>query len=270
MGAERKREVIELVRRSPLPTRRTLEELGIPRSTYYRWQRRFRQQGEVGLVNRRPQPGAVWNSLTPQEEETILQEGLRQPELSSRELACWVTDHAGFSVSESSICRLLKRHGLIREVEGVGFPAGQEHRVKTTRINEQWQSDASHFFVVGWGWYYLISVLDDYSRFISPYHPQTNGKRERFHETLKARLNLLVFTRPEALCAAMGEFIEYYNYRRYHEGIGNVTPADVYYGRREEIPKRRKAQKQATLDRRFQYNLGPATDQSWGELGSEL
>jgi transposase InsO family protein len=335
MGAERKREVIDLVRRSPLPKRHTLEELGIPRSTYFRWQRRFRQQGEVGLVDRRPQPGRMWNRLTPQEEETILREALRGPELSSRELACWVTDHGGFSVSESTVYRLLKRHGLIREVKVLGFPAGKEYHVKTTRINEQWQSDASYFFVVGWGWYYLISVLDDYSRFIlawdlkrdmtaesigevvqqavewtgmeqvpvedrtrllsdrgpgylaraledylrmletrhiycSPYHPQTNGKLERFHETLKARLNLLVFTSPEALRAAMGEFIEFYKYRRYHEGVGNVTPADVYFGRREEILKRRKEQKQATLERRFQYNLDPARNQTPGELGTEL
>lgn len=335
MGAERKREVIDLVRRSPLSKARTLEELGIPRSTYFRWQRRFRQQGEVGLVDRRPQPGTVWNRLTPQEEEMILREALRQPELSSRELACWVTDYGGFSVSESTVYRLLKRHGLIHEVEVVGFPAGKEYQVKTTRINEQWQSDASYFFVVGWGWYYLISVLDDYSRFIlawdlkrdmtaqsisevvqkavertgmekvpvedrtrllsdrgpgflaraledylrmleirhiycSPYHPQTNGKLERFHETLKARLNLLVFTSPEALRAAMAEFIEFYNYHRYHEGIGNVAPADVYFGRREEILKRRKEQKQATLQRRFQYNLGPAPNQTPGERGTEL
>jgi transposase InsO family protein len=335
MGAERKWEVIDLVRRSPLSKARTLEELGIPRSTYYRWQRRLRQQGEVGLVDRRPQAGTVWNRLTPQEEETILREGLRQPELSSRELACWVMDHGGFSVSESSVYRVLKRHGLIHEVEVVGFPAGKEYRVKTTRINEQWQSDASYFFVVGWGWYYLISVLDDYSRFIlawdlkldmtaqsisevvqqavewtgmeqvpvedrtrllsdrgpgflaraledylrmleiqhiycSPYHPQTNGKLERFHETLKARLNLLVFSSPEALQAAMAEFIEFYNHRRYHEGIGNVTPADVYYGRREEILQRRREQKQDTLDRRFQYNLGQAPTPTRGELGTEL
>ena len=332
---ERKWEVIDLVRRSPLPKARTLEELGIPRSTYFRWQRRFRQQGEVGLVDRRPQPGTVWNRLTPPEEETILREALRQPELSSRELACWVTDHAGISVSESTVYRLLKRHGLIREVQVLGFPAGKEYRVKTTRINEQWQSDASYFFVVGWGWYYLISVLDDYSRFIlawdlkpdmtaqsisevvqqavewtgmdqvpvedrtrflsdrgpgflaraledylrmleirhiycAPYHPQTNGKLERFHETLKARLNLLVFASPEALRAAMAEFIEFYNYHRYHEGIGNVTPADVYYGRREEILKRRKEQKQATLERRFQYNLDPAPDLTRDELGTGL
>jgi RNA-directed DNA polymerase len=335
MGAERKGEVIDLVRRSPLSKARTLEELGIPRSTFYRWQRRFRQQGEVGLVDRRPQPGTVWNRLTPQEEETILREALRQPELSSRELACWVTDHGGFSVSESSVYRLLKRPGLIREVQVLGFPAGKEYPVKTTRINEPWQSDASYFFVVGWGWYYQISVLDDYSRFIlawdlkldttaqsisevlqqagewtgmeqvpiedrtrflsdrgpgflaraleeylrmlqirhiycSPYHPQTNGKLERFHETLKARLNLLVFTSPEALRVARAEFIEFYNHRRYHEGIGKVTPADVYYGRREGILKRRKEQKQATLDRRFPYNLGQAPNPTRGELRTEL
>jgi transposase InsO family protein len=335
MGAQQKREVIDLVRRSPLSKRHTLEELGIPRSSYYRWQRRLRQQGEVGLVDRRPQPGTVWNRLTPQEEETILREALRQPELSCRELACWVTDYGGFSVSESTTYRLLKRHGLIHEVEVVGFPACKEYSVKTTHINEQWQSDASYFFVVGWGWYYLISVLDDYSRFIlgwdlkrdltaesisevvqeavewtgmervpvqdrtrflsdrgpgflaraledylrmleirhlycSPYHPQTNGKLERFHETLKARLNLLVFTSPEALRAAMAEFIEFYNYRRYHEGIDNVTPADVYFGRREEILKRRQEQEQATSDRRFQYNLGQAPNLTRDELENEL
>jgi len=61
----------------------------------------------------------------------------------------------------------------------------------------------------------------------------------------------LVFTSPEALRAAMAEFIEFYNYHRYHEGIGNVTPADVYYGRQEEILKRRKEQKQVTIDARF-------------------
>jgi len=184
MRPERKREVIELVRRrSPLPKRHTLAELGLPRSTYYRWQRRFRQQGEVGLVDRRPQPGAVWNQLRPQEEETILAEALRQPELSSRELACWITDHRGFSVSESSVYQVLKRHGLIREVKPVGFPASKEYRVKTTRTNEQWQSDASYFFVVGW--YYLISVLDDYSRFILAWDSKADMTAQSISEVVQ-------------------------------------------------------------------------------------
>src|SRR5271169_4089531 len=321
MKPERKREVIELVRRSPVEKKQTLGELGLAPSTYYRWQRRYQDEGAAGLVDRRPQPGTVWNRMKPEEEKAILGAALREPDRSPRELACWLSDHAGFAVSESSVYRVLKRHGLIREVKVLGFPAGKEYRVKTTRVNEQWQSDASYFFVVGWGWYYLISVLDDYSRMIlawelktdmtsasisevveqavewtgmkrvpvesrarllsdngssylshafedylrmlqirhircAPHHPQTNGKIERFHETLKARLNLLVYTSREQLRAALAEFIEFYNQRRYHEGIGNVTPADVYYGRRELILRRREEQKRQTLYERFQYNLG--------------
>ena len=334
MKPERKREVIELVRRSPVAKNETLAELGLASSTYYRWQRRFREQGEVGLVDRRPQPGAVWNRLRPEEEQAIFRAALAEPDRSPRELACWLSDHAGFTVCESTVYRVLKRHGLIREVHVWGFPAGKEYGVKTRRPNEQWQSDASYFFVVGWGWYYLISVLDDYSRFIlawelktdmtaasisevveqavewtgmkhvpvedrtrlvsdngssylaqafedylrmlqirhircSPNHPQTNGKLERFHETLKARLNLLVYTSPEQLRGAMGEFIEFYNHRRYHEGIGNVTPADVYYGRREAVLKRREEQKQQTLDERFRYNLGQRNTRATGESGAQ-
>jgi putative transposase len=123
----------------------------------------------------------------------------------------------------------------------------------------------------------LARALEDYLRMLeirhnycSPYHLQTNGKLERFHETGKARLNLLVFTSPEALRAAIADFIEFYNCRRYHKGIENVTPADVYFGRREGILKRRKTQKQATIYARFQYNLGQALDRARRELGSEL
>jgi len=217
----------------------------------------------------------------------------------------------------------LKRHGLVREVKLLGFPAGPEYRVKTTRINQQWQSDASYFFVVGWGWYYLILAWDlkrdmtaasigdvveqavtftgmrhvpvsDKTRLLtdngpgfiaqaledyllmqsirhlrcSPHHPQTNGKLERFHQTLKTRLHVLVYSSPEELQRAMAEFIEYYNHRRYHEGIGNVAPADVYYGRRDEILRRREGQKELTIQARLRYNLGHADLQPEG--GSTL
>jgi transposase InsO family protein len=88
----------------------------------------------------------------------------------------------------------------------------------------------------------------------SPHPPQTSGKLERFHETLKARTNLLVWASLEELRRAIAEFIEFYNPRRYHEGIGNVAPADVYYGQREEILKRREEQKRQTFYQRFAYN----------------
>ena len=76
MKPERKREVIELVRRSPVAKKQTLAELGLAASTYYRGQRRYRQNGEAGLVDRRPQPGTIWNRLRPEEGQTVLQTAL--------------------------------------------------------------------------------------------------------------------------------------------------------------------------------------------------
>jgi len=163
VSAEKKREMIELVRRAPQPKRATIAELGLARSTFYRWQRCYRDQGAAGLTDRKPEPGAVWNRLRPEEQTVILETALQQPDLSPRELACHVTDHAGFTVSEATVYRVLKRHGLNRTIALVGFPAGKEFRVKTTAPNQLWQSDASYFFVVGWGWYYSILVLDDFS-----------------------------------------------------------------------------------------------------------
>jgi RNA-directed DNA polymerase len=335
VSAEKKRELIELVRRSPQPKRTTIAELGLSRSTFYRWQQRYRAQGELGLVDRKPEPGAVWNRLRPAEQTAILETALQQPDLSPRELACYVTDHAGFTVSEATVYRVLKRHGLNRSITLVGFPAGKEFRVKTTAPNLLWQSDASYYFVVGWGWYYSIEVLEDFARFMlasdlkpdmtadsisdvveqaiaftgmrqvpvenrtkllsdhgsgylarafeeylrmleirhiycAPHHPQTNGKIERFHETLRARMNLLVYTSPDELSRTMQDFIDYYNHRRYHEAIGNVTPADVYYGRREQILRRRAEQKQRTIDQRLRYNLGRWNLKLNGELESKV
>ena len=123
---------------------------------------------------------------------------------------------------------------------------------------------------------YLAHAFEDYLRMLqiwhircSPHHPQTNGKLERFHETLKARVNLLVYSSPEELRRAIAEFIEFYNHRRYHEGIGNVAPADVYYGRRETILKRREEQKRVTLDERFRYNRSRLNQTTTGRLSLE-
>ena len=106
--------------------------------------------------------------------------------------------------------------------------------------------------------------------YCAPHHPQTNGKIERFHETLKARMNLLVYTSPDELGRTMQDFIEYCNYRRYHEAIGNVTPADVYYGRREKILRRRAEQKQRTIEQRLRYNLGRWNQELTGELSPKV
>ena len=86
------------------------------------------------------------------------------------------------------------------------------------------------------------------------FHPQTNGKIERYHQTLKGEINQVPCEMPSELKETIDKFIEYYNHRRYHEALGNVTPADVYYGWREDILARRKEAKQKTLQARIKHN----------------
>jgi hypothetical protein len=124
---------------------------------------------------------------------------------------------------------------------------------------------------------YLAGAFEDSLRslgirpiYCSPHHSQTQGKLDRSHETLKARLNLLVYTSPARLRAAMAAFIDFYTHRRYHEGLDNVIPADVYYGRREAILARRKERQAATLARRRAYNRAHPGQLIRGESAPQL
>ncbi len=318
-----KAEILQLVEHSPLPVHQTLKELQVAPSTYYRWRRRYAEQGLAGLADLPPVPRKVWNKLREEERQDVVHYALEHPSLSSREIATRLVDTAGWFISEATVYRILKEAGLIKPPETKGFPAGKEYQVKTYQTNELWHTDARYFFVVGWGYYYLISVLDDYSRMIlswkvqprmsspdiievvqeaieftgqpavpvepgpalltdngpgflsrvleeflrlramkqivaAPFHPQTNGKLERYHRTAKAKVNLFIYHSPEALREAMASFVDYYNHQRYHEALDNVTPADVYYGRREEILARREEVKQQTLAARRAANLSTA------------
>ena len=88
----------------------------------------------------------------------------------------------------------------------------------------------------------------------SPYHPQTNGKIERFHKSLKGKVNLMVWDSADALKAELGQFISYYNSKRYHESLGNVTPDDVFFGKRESIIEERRKTKLKTMAERKNRN----------------
>ena len=103
MSAPEKAEVVTKVSSSPLPKRKVLRELGIPKNTYYRW---LRRQDQQGLEDRPGGDQPPWNRLTIQEERSVLLSAREMAELSCRQLAAWITDNQGFSVSESSVYRL--------------------------------------------------------------------------------------------------------------------------------------------------------------------
>ena len=88
----------------------------------------------------------------------------------------------------------------------------------------------------------------------TPFHPQTNGKLERYHQTLKRDVNQLPYEMPSDLEAAIVAFVSYYKYRRYHKALGNVMPSDVIRGRRQEILRRRREVQAQTIQRRRQHN----------------
>jgi len=271
MNKYQKMEIIRLVQSSDLSITKTLETYQISRTTYYRWKNNLKKYGIKGLKDNKPRHLRIWNQLTPEEDQTIVEIALLNPEWSSRELSLYITDNKGFSVSESTVYRRLKAQGLLAEPKIVRFPASDEYKIKTTGINQQWQIDATYLRVDRWGWFYLISIMDDYSRKIlawelktsmrsedfsdvlelacefvgipkdgkykvsivsdnssaliskdfgdyleakgighilaSPYHPQTNGKIERFHRSAKERILLHVWETPERLESEIRLFI---------------------------------------------------------------
>ena len=110
MSSDEKTEVLERVEASPGSRRRVMTELGVPKSTYYRWRARQRQ----GRLEDQSSGIKTWNALTPGEESVVLQVAMEYTDLSSRQLATWITDHKSFSVSESTVYRILRREGLVK------------------------------------------------------------------------------------------------------------------------------------------------------------
>jgi putative transposase len=310
-----KMEIIRLVETSEQPVKRTLAELGVAGSTCYDWYQRYSEEGYDGLANRSTQPHRVWNRIPETVRIQVVDLALEQPEKSPRELAYHIIDTWEYFVSESSVYRILKGYDLITSPAFDIVAASDKFKNPTKRVNEMWQMDFTQFKVVSWGWYYLCTVLDDFSRYIiawrlaptmgaadveetlnlameltgvtqvkvahrprllsdnglafvskplaqylksynmkhmrgRPHHPQTQGKIERYHRSMKSIVKLDTYFYPWELQHAIADFVVYYNYERYHESLDNVTPADMYFGRQQEVLSNRAIIKQQTLQER--------------------
>ena len=313
--ASEKMEIIRLVEETELSARATLRQLGIPRSTFYGWYQRYLALGFDGLHDKQPAPRPRWNAIPQTVQDQVLELALERTDLSPRELACRYTDERRYFVSESSVYRILKAADLITSPAYVLMSASDVFQHPTRRVHEMWQTDFTYFRIVHWGWYYLSTVLDDFSRYIiawklsstmgssdvtetldralavtgvdpirvkhrprllsdngpayvsselreylgdrgmahtrgAPYPPQTQGKIERYHRSMKNVVKLQHYYFPGELEAAIGDFVAYYNNERYHEALDNVTPADVYFGRQHEVLTKRSKIKRLTMQRR--------------------
>ena len=255
----------------------------------------------------------MWNRIPDDVRDRIIELALDRPSFP-RELAVTFTDTEGYFVSEASVYRLLKAHDLITSPAFIVIKAADEFQDKTTAPNQLWQTDFTYLKVIGWGWIYLSTMLDDFSRYIiawklcttmraedvtdtlnlalaasgcdqrqghataatalrqwpvlhrrrtgrmarrirawstradAPCHPQTQGKIERWHQTLKNRILLENYFLPGDLEAQIAAFVEHYNHRRYHESLDNLTPADVYFGRGQTILLQRERIKRKTIE----------------------
>ena len=111
--ASEKLKIIRLVEESHLSARLMLAKLGIPRTTFYRWDDRYLQRGEAGLQDQSPKPSHVWNRIPDVVRRKVVKLALQETELSPWELAVTFTDHEGYFESEASTYRILKAHNLI-------------------------------------------------------------------------------------------------------------------------------------------------------------
>ncbi len=186
--ASEKLEIIRLVEQSHLPVRRTLEKLGILPGSFYRWVDRYQTGGVEALEDRPSKPSRVWNRIPDDVRRTIIAMALDEPELSPRELAARFTDTQNYFVSEASVYRLLKAHDLITSPAFIVIKAADEFKDKTTAVNQLWQTDFTYLKVIGWGWFYLSTILDDFSRYIIAWKLCTTMKAEDVTDTLQLAL----------------------------------------------------------------------------------
>lgn len=185
---EEKMEIIHLVEHSNLSVKKTLEELQVPRSTFYSWYQRYQEHGMDGLKNKKLKVKQFWNRIPDHVRGQIVNLALEYPDESPRQLTYRFIDEKAYFVSESSVYRILKGYDLIESPAFEVITAKNKFDNPTKRVNEMWQTDFTQFLVVDWGWYYLSTVLDDYSRYILAYKLSPTMNAQDAEDTLKIAL----------------------------------------------------------------------------------
>lgn len=196
---------------SELSVRRTLAEINVSRSSFYRWYKAYEGDGLEGLESLSRSVNCHWNRI---------------PD-SVRELAWHITDSREYFISESSVYRILKSHDLMTSPEFVVMSATVWHRPCLL-------SDNGPCYVPKELKSWLETNKMKHTRG-APYHPMTQGKIERYHRSMKNVVKLEHYYFPWELERAIDQWVEHYNHERLHESLNNVTPADVYLGRHPEI-----------------------------------
>lgn len=258
-GQSEKMEIIRIVEKSPLSVKQTLLELNINRSTFYRWYKQYQDEGYEALENRYRPPRQFWNEVPPWEKKKIVEIALEHPEMSPRELACYITDKRKYYISESTVYRTLKAHDLVTSPVYTVIEALDKFPHPTRAPNELWQTDFTYFKVVQWGWYYLSTILDDYSRFILAWRLCTGMAADDVKHTIEDairftgirepkvvhRPRLLSDNGPGYISKALGGYLEEEGIRhtrgkpyhpmtqgkieRYHRSMKNILLLDNYY-----------------------------------------
>ncbi len=254
-----KMEIIRMVEDSNLSVRRTLQQLEIPRSTFYEWYKRYQEAGYEGLAPKHRTLLQFWNAIPEWEKQRVVEIARDYPEKSCREVAFHITDKEGYFISESSVYRILKAHDLVTSPVYTVISAKDHFEHPTTRVNELWQTDFTYLKVIDWGWYYLLTVLDDYSRYIIAWRLCKSMKAEDVKSALELTIartgvkHVHVYHRPRLLsdngpCFISSKLKDYlcqYDMKhirtrtyhpmtqgkieRYHRSMKNLILLDNYY-----------------------------------------
>ena len=148
-SASEKLELIRTVEGSHLPTKKTLDMLSIPRTTFYRWYDRYLEGGLDALADQSPRPGSVWNRIPQDRRDNLIEFALEHEELTTRELAVKYTDEKRYFISESSVYRILKAADRNRPIATAAYAAWLSI---ACAIGAQFHGSNSSRRLILWSW----------------------------------------------------------------------------------------------------------------------